>query len=149
MAILADRGSGSVNAVSRLHGVVSRGLFQPLFPRWPTEEVPITHVTNGIHVPTWDSDEAHQLWNKACGHQCWDASLQPMEAQIRSIDDATVWQMRTAARKSLIDYIRPRYARQVAVQGGSSLEIAEAAQIFDFNALTLGVCPTLRDVQAS
>ncbi|MGH8325091.1 MAG: alpha-glucan family phosphorylase, partial [Steroidobacteraceae bacterium] len=53
MAYLAIRGSAAVNGVSRLHGVVSRSLFQSLFPRWPTEEVPVGYVTNGVHTPTW------------------------------------------------------------------------------------------------
>ena len=54
MAYLAIRGSGAVNGVSRLHGKVSRRLFEPLFPRWPTLEVSVGHVTNGIHVPSWE-----------------------------------------------------------------------------------------------
>ena len=54
MAYLAIHGSGAVNGVSRLHGEVSRDLFQPLFPRWPTDEVPVGHVTNGVHTPSWD-----------------------------------------------------------------------------------------------
>ena len=52
MAYLAIRGSGAVNGVSRLHGEVSRRIFLPLFPRWPQEEIPVGHVTNGVHVPT-------------------------------------------------------------------------------------------------
>ena len=79
MAYLALHGSGAVNGVSRLHGAVSRALFQPLFPRWPTDEVPIGHVTNGVHVPTWDSDEAHQLWVEVCGKRCWHGDLDQME----------------------------------------------------------------------
>ncbi len=67
MAFLAIRGSGAVNGVSRLHGTVSRQLFQPLFPHWPSEEVPVGHVTNGVHVPTWDSVEADRLWTTLCG----------------------------------------------------------------------------------
>ena len=55
MAYLAMRGSGAANGVSRLHGKVSRHLFLPLFPRWPEDEVPVGHVTNGVHMPTWDS----------------------------------------------------------------------------------------------
>src|SRR5215471_2666101 len=62
MAYLAVRGSGAVNGVSSLHGEVSRSLFQSLFPRWPRDEVPVGHVTNGVHVPSWDSSEADQLW---------------------------------------------------------------------------------------
>src|ERR1700677_1994847 len=55
MAYLAVRGRESVNGVSRLHGQISRHLFAPLFPRWPIEEVPIGFITNGVHMPTWDS----------------------------------------------------------------------------------------------
>src|SRR5271154_1060853 len=55
IAYLAIRGSGAVNGVSRLHGEVSRQLFEPLFPRWPVDEVPVEHVTNGVHMPSWDS----------------------------------------------------------------------------------------------
>src|SRR5258705_5985 len=67
MAYFAIRGSCVVNGVSRLHGEVSRRIFQPLFPRWPTAEVPVGHVTNGVHVPTWDSVAADRLWTAACG----------------------------------------------------------------------------------
>jgi len=138
MAYLAVRGSGAVNGVSRLHGTVSRALFEPLFPRWPVAEVPVGYVTNGIHVPTWDSDQAHQLWKAVCGSDCWQGGLNQMETQIRATSDAAIWSMRTDARKSLIEHIRARYSRQVAIQGGSSREIAEAGKIFDVNALTLG-----------
>jgi starch phosphorylase len=79
MAYLAIRGSGAVNGVSRLHGAVSRRLFQNLFPRWPETEVPVGHVTNGVHVPTWDSAEADSLWEKACGEERWRGSLERVE----------------------------------------------------------------------
>ena len=138
MAYLAIRGSGAVNGVSRLHGEVSRELFQPLFPRWPREEVPVGHVTNGIHVPTWDSDEAHQLWNAACGANCWRDGMERLEPLVRAMSDAAIWNMRNAARKSLVERVRHRYARQIAIQGGSPREIAEAGAVFDENALTLG-----------
>ena len=62
MAYLAIRGSGAVNGVSRLHGKVSRRLFEPLFPRWPEDEIPVGHVTNGVHMPSWDSAAADELW---------------------------------------------------------------------------------------
>ena len=58
MAYLAIRGSGAVNGVSRLHGKVSRHLFEPIFPQWPAGEVPVGHVTNGVHMPSWDSAAA-------------------------------------------------------------------------------------------
>jgi glycogen phosphorylase len=71
MAYLAIRGSGAVNGVSRLHGSVSRHLFAPLFPRWPVDEVPVGHVTNGVHMPTWDSAAADEIWTHACGKDRW------------------------------------------------------------------------------
>ena len=71
MAYLAIRGSGAVNGVSRLHGKVSRQLFLPLFPRWPEDEVPIGYVTNGVHMPTWDSAQADDLWTESCGKERW------------------------------------------------------------------------------
>jgi starch phosphorylase len=71
MAYLALRGSGAVNGVSRLHGKVSRGIFQRFFPRWPEAEVPVGYVTNGIHVPSWDSAGADALWTKTCSKARW------------------------------------------------------------------------------
>jgi len=61
MAYLAVSGSAAVNGVSRLHGQVSRRIFQSLFPRWPEVEVPVAHVTNGVHTPSWESAEADAL----------------------------------------------------------------------------------------
>jgi starch phosphorylase len=61
MAYLAMRGAGAMNGVSRLHGEVSRSIFQPLFPRWPHTEVPIGHVTNGVHMASWASVYAERL----------------------------------------------------------------------------------------
>jgi glycogen phosphorylase len=127
MAYLAVRGCGAVNGVSRLHGEVSRRLFQPLFPRWPSEEVPIGYVTNGIHVPTWESAEAKRLWADAGG-----------EEKIHKLGDDAIWRMRAEARKSLVEYVRTRYARQVAIQGEGADAIAAAGKIFDTAALTLG-----------
>jgi len=77
MAYLAIRGSGSVNGVSRLHAKVSRRIFAPLFPRWPEEEVPVGHVTNGVHMPTWDSAQADDLWTEACGKDRWSGATEP------------------------------------------------------------------------
>ena len=71
MAYLAMRGCGAANGVSRLHGQVSRRLFLPLFPRWPEDEIPVGHVTNGVHMPTWDSAPADDLWTETCGKDRW------------------------------------------------------------------------------
>jgi starch phosphorylase len=138
MAYLAMRGSCAVNGVSRLHGAVSRSLFGSLFPRWPVVEVPIGHITNGVHVPTWHSDEAQHFWAETCGSNCWHSDQGHLGASIRAAGDAAIWNMRNAARKSLIEYIRTRYARQVAIQLGSTQEIAAASAVFNSDVLTLG-----------
>jgi len=110
MAYLAVRGSGRINGVSKLHGQVSRHIFQPLFPRWPEDEVPIGSVTNGIHVPTWDSEEADALWTKACGQKRWLGDG-PHAADIRRMTDEQLWEMRSFGRKTLIDRVRKRSRR--------------------------------------
>src|ERR1700752_1522784 len=119
MAYLAIRGSGAVNGVSKLHGEVSRRLFQPLFPRWPETEVPVTHVTNGVHTPTWDSAEADRLWEQSCGKDCWRGTLADTEKDIRAASDSDLWQLRTDSRDALVDYVRRVPARQVAGRGAS------------------------------
>jgi starch phosphorylase len=139
MAYLAMRGSRAVNGVSRLHGAVSRRIFQALFPRWPEVEVPVTHVTNGIHTPTWDSAPADRLWEVACGKERWHWGMAEIEKDFRQqVDDSELWQLRCVARKSLIEYVRERLSRQLESHGASPGEIAQAAQVLDPEALTLG-----------
>jgi starch phosphorylase len=138
MAYLAIRGSCAINGVSKLHGQVSRRLFQPLFPRWPETEVPVTHVTNGVHTPTWDSTEADRLWELSCGKECWHGTLADVEKSIRAASDSDLWQLRADSRKALVEYVRRLYSRQLAARGASSEEVAQAALILDDNILTLG-----------
>jgi starch phosphorylase len=138
MAYLSIRGSGSVNGVSRLHGKVSRHLFSPLFPRWPEDEVPIGHVTNGVHTPTWDSAPADDLWTETCGKDRWLGTTETMEQDIRRVSDTKLWQFRTAASKSLVEYARERSSRDLAAAGAPSEDVEAAKHLFDPNTLTLG-----------
>jgi glycogen phosphorylase len=138
MAYLAIRGSGAVNGVSRLHGKVSRHLFEPLFPNWPADEVPVGHVTNGIHMPTWDSAAADDLWTKACGKDRWLGTTETLEQDIRRVSDDSLWEFRIATSKSLVEYARERLARHYAAAGASPETVEEAKHLFDPNALTLG-----------
>lgn len=138
MAYLAVRGSGAVNGVSRLHGAVSRRIFQPLFARWPQAEVPIQHVTNGVHMPSWDSAEADEFWTTSCGKGRWMGRTEPLEEVIRSASDAKLWQLRTAGRKSLVEYVRKRLSLQLTASGTSPEELSMVQQIFDADTLTLG-----------
>jgi starch phosphorylase len=134
MAYLAIRGSG----VSRLHGEVSRHLFETLFPRWPVDEVPVGYVTNGIHTPTWDSAAADALWTEACGKDRWLGTTKSIGESIRRVSDGRLWEFRTAARKSLVEFVRGRLSKQLTVSGASPEAIESARHLFDPNALTLG-----------
>ncbi len=138
MAYLAIRGSGAVNGVSRLHGKVSRHIFEPLFPHWPADEVPVGSVTNGVHMPTWDSAAADELWTEACGKDRWLGTVETLDENIRRISDDKLWQFRAVARKSLVEYARQRLSRQLAESGSSPEMVDDTKYLFDPNALTLG-----------
>lgn len=138
MAYLAVRGSSAVNGVSRLHGEVSRAIFQPLFPRWPKREIPIGYVTNGIHVPTWDSEASDEMWTRQCGAAVWLDGPEAIESLLRDVDDETLWKMRCTSRRALVAYTRDRYARQLAASRGITSEAQGVETILNPDALTLG-----------
>lgn len=92
MAYLAIRRSGAVNGVSQLHGQVCRHLFEPLFPQGPTAEVPVGYITNGVHIPTWDSAPADDLWTQSCGQNRWLGTTPTLERDIRCVSDVDLWQ---------------------------------------------------------
>jgi starch phosphorylase len=138
MAYLAIRGSGAVNAVSRLHGEVSRRLFQPLFPRRPVADVPVGHVTNGVHVPTWDSAESDDLFTEFFGKGCWREADEDLARDVRRLPGDRLWQMRNACRRALITYTRRRLSRQLIASGAPADEIEQARHLFDPGILTMG-----------
>jgi starch phosphorylase len=138
MANLAIRGSRKVNGVSRLHGEVSRKLFEPLFPRWPQSEIPIGYVTNGVHVPTWESAAANDLWTEACGKERWLGTENAIGTSTASFSDESIWQYRSGSRKSLVEFARERLRKQLAVSGVAAEAINSANNRFNPDALTLG-----------
>ena len=138
MANLAMRGSGAINGVSQLHGRVSRRLFAPLFPRWPEAEIPVGHVTNGVHMPTWDSAAADELWTEACGKGRWLGTSATLDADIRKVSDEKIWALRTNSRKSLVDYARECVGRQMAVGGAGADAITRTQARLNPAVLTLG-----------
>jgi len=138
MAYLAIRGSVAVNGVSRLHGQVSRRIFQSLFPRWPEVEVPVGHVTNGVHTPSWDSAAADALWTKHCGPERWRQTLTTIERNVAGASDDELWALRTTARADLVAYARERIAPQVSSMGLPPEEASAMAAALDPAVLTLG-----------
>lgn len=138
MAYLALRGSGAINGVSRLHGKVSRRIFQPLFPRLPEEEVPVGYITNGVHMSSWDSEESDALWTDACGKQRWIGALETLEEDMRAVAESRLWECRVSARQTLVEFVRERLSLQLETSGSSAEEVKDVLDIFDFNTLTLG-----------
>jgi alpha-glucan phosphorylase-like protein len=138
MAYLAIRGAMQSFGVSRLHGHVSRRLFQALFPGWPEREVPVGHVTNGVHVPSWDSPHADQLWTAACGKERWRGLPEGLPTLVSGLADEELWAMAGAERQELIQTVRIRLARQLASRGNPPEIVAQAANALDPNTLTLG-----------
>ncbi|HTY82349.1 MAG TPA: alpha-glucan family phosphorylase [Dehalococcoidales bacterium] len=138
MAIMATRGSGTVNAVSRLHAEVSRRIFQLLYPRWPEREVPMTSVTNGVHVPSWDSASADEDWTMACGKGRWLSTLDTVKEDFRKIPDETLWEMRMKQTRQLLVYVRARLLRQMASARSMPGLAAQYGQALDPDVLTVG-----------
>jgi starch phosphorylase len=138
MAYLAIRGSGAVNGVSRLHGKVSRKIFTSLFPQWPENEVPVQYITNGVHMSSWDSQPADDLWTEACGKDRWRGTIEKHEHNIRQISDEKLWQMRNSSSVTLIHFVRERLSRQLKATGTPEESIGSVNRFFDPNTLTIG-----------
>jgi starch phosphorylase len=138
MAYLAIRGSGAVNGVSQLHGKVSRHIFNSLFPRWPTPEVPVGHVTNGVHIPSWVSSHAAELWDEFSGEYRCPESGKTIQRDFKKTPDAVIWKMRNDARKTMIEYGRLRLPRILEARGEPPEEVEAAKHLFDPATLTLG-----------
>jgi len=138
MAWLALRGCAAVNGVSRLHEQVSRKIFAPLFPQWPAAEVPVSHVTNGVHVPTWSSRAADRFWASICGEARWRGDLSNLEEDFRHAPAEALWSLRCDARHRLVKWMRWRYGRQTAARGMSTDTYPDRREVLDPDALTLG-----------
>lgn len=138
MAWLAVRGSAWVNGVSALHGRVSRDLFAGLFPRWPAAEVPVTHVTNGVHVPSWDSPWTDVLWTVAAGKERWRGDVSALTSDVLGLSDEDLWRLRAQERADLVRYARERLLRKLARHVRLDAATRTANEALDPDVLTLG-----------
>ena len=137
-AYLALRASLLTFGVSRLHGRVSQRIFQPLFPRWPEHQVPVEHITNGVHFPSWDSEWSDQIWTAACGKERWRGAHDELPRLFATVSDEMVWNMRAQGRQALVRTVRSRLARQLCARGHAAAVVAEAENVLNPNFLTLG-----------
>ncbi len=134
MAWLAIHGSGAVNAVSRLHGQVSRRIFQPLFPRWPQWEIPVGHVTNGVHTPSWDSPYSDHLWTSTCGPERWICDPCRIGESIRKLPAEELWEFRARNRRRMVDFVRNYHTQRPY----AFHYLPVNSPLLDPNSLTLG-----------
>jgi starch phosphorylase len=139
MTVLALKLSRRANAVSSLHGQVSRAMWTGLYPGRDQAGVPIGHITNGVHVQTWLAPQMHQVydrhlgadWPERCGEpHCWDA--------IERIDDGELWETHQTLKASLIDFVRRRMARAAERRGEPADAIAHLKRALSPDALTIG-----------
>ena len=138
MTPLALRGARSTNGVSRRHGEVARAMWQPLFGG-EVDDVPITHVTNGVHVPTWLGPEMKAVLDRYLRPRWLETAHEPATwAGVDDIPDAELWAARTTSRNRLVEFIRERSADD-RLRRGEDLDYAEAAaEGFDAQRLTIG-----------
>lgn len=139
MANLAIRLSAATNAVSQLHGDVSRKLFQSSWKSVPESEVPISHITNGIHASSWISDDMADLYDRYLGPR-WAEDHGDMNIwrRVEDIPDEELWRLRWRRRERLVDFCRKRIRQQLEQRGALPSEIKEAAEILRPDALTIG-----------
>lgn len=139
MTALALRASRHANAVSRRHGQVARAMWQPLFVGRAVDEVPITHVTNGVHVPTWLHGPMRELLDRHLGEGWLRRADDPATwVPVRDIPATELWAARCAARKQLVDMVARR-AISDRLRRGEPLDYAEAGgSEFDPDRLTIG-----------
>ena len=136
---LGIRVSRTQNAVSALHGSVAREMWRPLFPGAHDGDVPITHVTNGVHMPTFLSEPFHGLYDRYLGEGWERRAGDPRTWEpVADIPDAELWHARCTARERLIAYVRSK-SELDRLQRGEQIEyVRGAATTLDAGALTLG-----------
>ena len=131
MAYLAARTCSTINGVSHLHGKVSQGIFKDLYPRWPEREIPVSYVTNGVHVPSWDSPWSDKIWTNYCGKDRWLGTENDLATAIEALDDETIWTLCGEERADLVRRARQRLRLQLAQRGTAADIVNQVDQALD------------------
>jgi starch phosphorylase len=139
MTPLALRASRAKNGVSRRHGGVARGIWRPLFGAEKGEDVPISHVTNGVHLPTWMAEPIRALLDTHLA-EGWQARITEPETwdRIADLPDAALWNVRCELRAQLVDYVRERATLDRLSRGEAAEYVEQAQHAFDPDRLTIG-----------
>ncbi len=139
MAVLALRVSNWSNGVSRLHGQISRRIWRELWPNTSEFDLPITHVTNGIHTPSWISEEMAVNYNRYLGPR-WieDPDNVKVWERVDKIPDAELWRTKERARERLVTFTRSRLRKQLIKRGHVDRDVAIADEVLNPETLTIG-----------
>jgi starch phosphorylase len=139
MTALAIRSAGSTNAVSQLHGTVTRAMFAPMWPNLPEAERPVSSVTNGVHVPTWIAAELADLFTTYLGAGWLDRHDDPAlwEGVLR-IPDEELWKVRQSLRRYLFTFVRERARQRWMEEHVGIPRVVAAGTLLEPDALTLG-----------
>jgi starch phosphorylase len=139
MTVLALRMSSFRNGVSKLHGKVARKMWRGLWPGVPEDEIPISHITNGVHFRSWISQEMNLLYNRYLGP---DWREEPTDGTVwkraESIPAEELWRSHERRRERLVSFSRERLAKQLERRGAPQSEIDAAEEALDPDALTIG-----------
>ncbi len=139
MTVLAIRLSNISNGVSKLHGRVSRNMWNAIYPNLPETEIPITSITNGVHTRTWMAADFSMLYDRYLGtnweqrptdHSIWK--------KVDNIPNAELWRTHERRRERLVVFARNRLHAQLERRGATPSEIARADEVLDPEALTIG-----------
>jgi glycogen phosphorylase len=141
MAAMGLRLAQRANGVSLLHGQVSRGMFNGLWPGFDAEEVPITSITNGVHAPTWIDPAVVRLGTRQTGAENVEDSLDDEAGHwsgAEGVSDQEIWELRRRLRSQLVDEARDRVRASWRQRGASDAELGWVADILDPDVLTIG-----------
>jgi len=138
MTVLALRLAASSNGVSKLHGAVSRRMWQGIWPGVPTDEVPIGHVTNGVHLRSWISNEMNGLYDRYLGPQWREAANGVIWQRVETIPAEELWRTHVRRRERLVAFARRRLRDQLKRRGAPQAEIEAADEVLNPEALTIG-----------
>lgn len=139
MTILALQTSRFANGVSRLHGKVSRRLWKNVWKDVPEEEIPITTITNGVHIKTWAAGEFHELYEKYLGAD-WDEQLSNTDfwRGVIDIPDEVLWNLHQLLKQRTIDFLRGRIRSQRLRNGEAPEQVRHANRLLNSEVLTIG-----------
>ena len=139
MTVLGLKLSRRANAVSSLHGEVSRAMWKRLYPRTPEDSVPIGHITNGVHVPSWLAPQMCRLYDRHLGIGWQQRSGRAQTwGEIENVDDGELWETHLSLKSRLLDFVRRRACEQAERRRESPETLLRLSKVLSSDALTIG-----------